>query len=93
MGMTPEKRGAPERMPEPVAASGVRTEHQLRIQLREALKRNTRLERALHESAAFAYGRREIADLRRLRAILSSVGFSDPAATTRRNGDAARDPE
>ena len=77
--MTPEKRGAPERMPEPVAASGVRTEHQLRVQLRDAMKRNTTFERALRESAAFAYGRRDLADLRRLRAVLAAAGFPDPA--------------
>jgi hypothetical protein len=58
--------------------SGVRTEHDLRMQLRHALERNTIFERALRESAAFAYGPREIADLRKLRAVLSAAGFRDP---------------
>ena len=66
MGTTPEDRGAPEAPPEDLTAtiSGVRTEHQLRMQLRDAMKRNTTFERALRESAAFAYGRRDLADLR-----------------------------
>jgi hypothetical protein len=82
MGTTPEEdRGAPEAPPEDMTAtiSGVRTEHQLRMQLRDAMKRNTTFERALRESAAFAYGRRDLADLRRLRAVLAAAGFPDPA--------------
>jgi hypothetical protein len=56
----------------------VRTEHELRVLLRRALERNTVLERAIREAAAFAYGSREIADLRKLRAVLSAAGFQDP---------------
>jgi hypothetical protein len=58
--------------------SGVRTEHQLRVQLRDALERNTTFERALREAASFAYGDRDLTDLRRLKAALSSAGFPDP---------------
>jgi hypothetical protein len=66
--------------PDPPAApiSGVRTEHQLRIQLKDAMERNTRFERALRESVAFAYGRRELTDLRKLKAALWAAGFPDP---------------
>jgi len=93
MGTTPENRGTPEAAPEGTtpAVSGVRTEHQLRMQLREAVERNTTFERALRESAAFAYGRRDLADLRRLRAVLSAAGFPDPA--TRRDREAPGDAE
>ena len=80
MGTTPEHRETPEASPEPATSlSGVRTEHELRIQLRDAVKRNIRFERALQESAAFAYGHRDVAALRRLRAVLAAVGFPDPA--------------
>ena len=60
--------------------SGVRTEHQLRVQLRQSLTRNAVVERALRESATFAYGRRELADLRKLRAALWAAGYPDPNA-------------
>jgi hypothetical protein len=60
--------------------SRVRTEHDLRTQLRIALERNAMLERALSVAAEYAHGRREQADLRRLKAILSTAGFSDPNA-------------
>jgi len=66
--------------------SGVRTEHQLRLQLKQALERNTKFERALRESVAFAYGRRELADLRRLKAALWAAGFPDPKSK-QRNAD------
>ncbi len=72
-----------DRSPEPkraTATSGVRTEHDLRVKLRLALERNTTFERALRESAAFAYGTRDVADLRKLKAVLSAAGFSDPNA-------------
>jgi hypothetical protein len=69
---------AEDRPPPAVPVSGVRTEHQLRVQLRDALERNTKYERALRESAAFAYGRRELADLRQLKAALWAAGFPDP---------------
>src|SRR4029079_14669103 len=65
----PVNAGGPEaHPPEPPAApvSGVRTEHQLRLQLKDAMERNTRFERALRESVAFAYGRRAAAALARL---------------------------
>jgi hypothetical protein len=67
--------------------SGVRTEHDLRMQLRHALERNTMFERALREAAAFAYGPRDIADLRKLRAVLSAAGFQDPNARRGQAGD------
>lgn len=70
----------PHEPPRRAAASGVRTEHELRVLLRRALERNTVLERAIREAAAFAYGGREAADLRKLRAVLSAAGFQDPNA-------------
>ena len=58
------------------------------------LERNTKFERALRESVAFAYGRRELADLRRLKAVLWAAGFPDPnprrPARRRRRGRCAR---
>jgi hypothetical protein len=94
MRKTPDDGGSPpaEREEPPRAAtSGVRTEHQLRVQLRDALERNTKFERALRESVAFAYGRRELADLRRLKAVLWAAGFPDPNPRNQ-NGDEG-DPE
>jgi hypothetical protein len=72
----------PDRADEPrqAAASGVRTEHDLRVLLRRALERNSVLERAAREATAFAYGSRDAADLRKLRAVLSAAGFRDPNA-------------
>jgi len=79
MGSSPNKDGVPQQEPPNRAAtSGVRTEHDLRVKLRQALERNTTFERALRESAAYAYGRRDIADLRKLKAVLSAAGFPDP---------------
>jgi hypothetical protein len=69
------------------AASGVRTEHDLRVLLRRALERNTVLERAIREATVFAYGRRDIADLRKLRAVLSAAGFQDPNAKRQTTDD------
>jgi len=94
MGTNPEHDGGHTDAPEPTlraADSGVRTEHQLRVQLRQALERNTTFERALRESAAFAYGRRDLADLRKLRAVLSAAGFHDPNAKRSRDEDADAD--
>jgi hypothetical protein len=62
------------------STSGVRTEHDLRMQLRQALERNATLERAMREAIAYAYGPRELSDLRKLRAVLSAAGFRDPNA-------------
>lgn len=73
--------------PPRAAASGVRTEHDLRVQLRDALERNTKFERALRESVAFAYGRRELADLRRLKAVLWAAGFPDPSPRSQQGDD------
>jgi hypothetical protein len=81
MSNTSANGGDPQAEPpdSPAApVSGVRTEHQLRIQLKDAMERNTRFERALRESVAFAYGRRELADLRKLKAALWAAGFPDP---------------
>jgi|SRR3954447_16702089 hypothetical protein len=79
MGSSPDDDGvAPPDPPNRAAASGVRTEHDLRVKLRQALERNTTFERALREAAAYAYGRRDIADLRKLKAVLSAAGFPDP---------------
>jgi hypothetical protein len=83
MGASPEHDGAPPSAKGAAArasGSGVRTEHDLRMQLRQALERNRTLERAMRESVAYAYGRRELSDLRKLRAILSAAGFRDPNA-------------
>ena len=70
----------PHEAPRRAASSGVRTEHDLRVLLRRELERNTTFERALREAAAYAYGRRDLADLRKLRAVLSAAGFHDPNA-------------
>ena len=91
MPNTPDARDSSRAQPPPPSAppvSGVRTEHQLRVQLKEALERNTRFERALRESVAFAYGRRELADLRRLKAALWAAGFPDP---NRKQGESGED--
>jgi hypothetical protein len=77
----------PHEVPRRPGVSGVRTEHDLRMQLRHALERNTMFERALREAAAFAYGSRDIADLRKLRAVLSAAGFQDPNAKRRQPGE------
>jgi hypothetical protein len=77
----------PHEPPRRAAASGVRTEHELRVLLRRALERNAVLERAAREAAAFAYGSRDIADLRKLRAVLSAAGFQDPNAKRHAAGD------
>lgn len=82
MSVSPNRDPADE--PRPATASGVRTEHDLRVLLRRALERNTVLERAAREAAVFAYGSRDAADLRKLRAVLSAAGFPDPNA--RRGG-------
>lgn len=90
MSETPIDGGGPQvQPPEPPAApiSGVRTEHQLRIQLKDAMERNIRFERALRESVAFAYGRRELADLRKLKAALWAAGFPDPNPKRREAAD------
>ncbi len=90
MPKTPDDGGSPQvekAAPQRAAASGVRTEHDLRVQLRDALERNTKFERALRESVAFAYGRRELADLRRLKAVLWAAGFPDPSPKSSQNGD------
>jgi hypothetical protein len=86
MSTSPKHDGPPDAPPR-AAASGVRTEHDLRVQLRHALERNTTFERALRESAAYAYGRRDLADLRKLRAVLSAAGFHDPNAKRQASED------
>jgi len=94
MGSSLEDEGVPR--PEPpsrAADSGVRTEHDLRVKLRQALERNTTVERALRESAAYAYGRRDIADLRKLKAVLSAAGFPDPSVQRGRTDDAPAPPD
>jgi hypothetical protein len=77
----------PHETPQRAGASGIRTEHDLRVRLRQELERNTRYERALREATAFAYGRRDLADLRKLRAVLSAAGFHDPNAKRRNPND------
>jgi hypothetical protein len=77
----------PHEAPRRATASGVRTEHDLRVLLRRALERNTVFERALREATTYAYGRRDLADLRKLRAVLSSAGFHDPDAKRQTTGD------
>jgi hypothetical protein len=94
MRKTPDDGGSSQvetEKPRRAAASGVRTEHDLRVQLRDALERNTKFERALRESVAFAYGRRELADLRRLKAVLWAAGFPDP--NPKSQGDAEPEAE
>ena len=78
MSASPNPDRADEPRPAPV--SGVRTEHDLRVLLRRALERNSVLERAAREAAAYAHGSRDAADLRKLRAVLSAAGFGDPNA-------------
>jgi hypothetical protein len=97
MRKTPDDGGSSQvekEKPRRAAASGVRTEHDLRVQLRDALERNTKFERALRESVAFAYGRRELADLRRLKAVLWAAGFPDPSPKSQGgdDGDAEAEP-
>ena len=82
----------PHEAPRKPALSGVRTEHDLRVQLRDALERNTKFERALRESVAFAYGRRELADLRRLKAVLWAAGFPDPSPRAQNGDDGEGEP-
>jgi hypothetical protein len=94
MGAGPEHDGSPasaEATPARSPTSGVRTEHDLRMQLRQALERNRTLERAMRESVAYAYGARELSDLRKLRAILSAAGFRDPNATRGTEPDNAKE--
>ncbi len=94
MGSSPDDDGvATPDPPNRAAASGVRTEHDLRVKLRQALERNTTFERALRESAAYAYGRRDIADLRKLKAVLSAAGFPDPGAKRGRSDDGPPPPD
>ena len=91
MRKTPDDGGSSQvekEKPRRAATSGVRTEHDLRVQLRDALERNTKFERALRESVAFAYGRRELADLRRLKAVLWAAGFPDPSPRNQNGEDA-----
>jgi hypothetical protein len=95
MGTRPEHDGTPasERgTPVRASTSGVRTEYDLRMQLRQALERNAALERAMRESVAYAYGPREMADLRKLRAVLSAAGFRDPNAKRGQEPDNAKEP-
>lgn len=84
---TSRDQDGPQRVPRRSGVSGVRTEHDLRTQLRHALERNTVFERALREAAAYAYGPRDISDLRKLRAVLSAAGFPDPKARRGDTGD------
>ena len=77
MGASPDQ-DRPHEAPRRPAASGVRTEHELRLLLRRALERNTALERAVREATRYAYGPRDLVDLRKLRSVLSSTGFHDP---------------
>ena len=94
MGTSPEDNGSPasgEGAQARSATSGVRTESDLRVPLRQALERNATLERATRESAAFAYGRRELSDLRKLRAVLSAAGFRDPNAKRGDDPDDAKE--
>ncbi|HKV69463.1 MAG TPA: hypothetical protein VJN72_15345 [Gaiellales bacterium] len=72
--------------------SGVRTEHDLRVLLRRELERNTRFERALREAAAYAYGRRDLTDLRKLKAVLAAAGFHDPTKRSAADDDEAAPP-
>jgi hypothetical protein len=56
----------------------VRTEHDLRNQLRIATARIAMLERVLGVARDYAYGVRGPADLRRLKTVLARAGFPDP---------------
>lgn len=62
----------------PRAEGHVRTEHDLRNQLRIATARIAMLERALRVAGDYAYGARGPADLRRLKSVLARAGFPDP---------------
>jgi hypothetical protein len=59
----------------------VRTEHDLRNQLRIATARIAMLERALGVAGDYAYGAGGPADLRRLKTVLARAGFPDPNAS------------
>lgn len=95
MGTNPEHDGRPpsgEGSALRASGSGVRTEYDLRMQLRQALERNATLERAMRESVAYAYGRRDVSDLRKLRAVLSAAGFRDPNAKRGPEPETAKEP-
>jgi hypothetical protein len=64
----------------PQRVEGVRTEHDLRNQLRIATARIAMLERALGVAGDYAYGAGGPADLRRLKTVLTRAGFPDPNA-------------
>jgi len=63
---------------QPGAPSGVRTEHDLRIALREMTERNERLTRACQTAHRYAHGRQEGRDLTDLKRVLASPGFPYP---------------
>ena len=95
MRKTPDDGGSSQvetEKPRRSAASGVRTEHDLRVQLRDALERNTKFERALRESVAFAFSRRRSASSRRLKAVLWAAGFPDPSPKTQNGDDGEAEP-
>lgn len=91
MSTSPE-HDRPHEPPRRAASTGVRTEHDLRVLLRRALERNAMLERALRQTTIYAYGSRDLADLRKLRAVLSSAGFRDPNATRPKDDDDSAPP-
>ncbi len=55
--------------------SGVRSEHDLRRQLRACLEKCERFERGLREAHRYAYGHTDPADLVRLKRVLTATGF------------------
>lgn len=60
------------------APTGVRSEHTLRVALKEMTVRHDRMLRVAHAAHRYAYGRRETGDLRDLRRALASVGLAAP---------------
>lgn len=54
---------------------GVRTEHDLRRQLRDCVEKSERYERGLREAHRYAYGNRDGNDLVRLKQVLAATGF------------------
>ena len=67
--------------------SRVRTEQDLRNQLRTAVARNAVLERALRVATDYADGPRKPADLRRLKTVLLSAGFPGAKPTAEQEAD------
>lgn len=59
-------------------ATGVRSEHMLRLALKDMTTRHERMLRVAHAAHRYAYGRRDTDDLRDLRRALAAAGLGAP---------------